>query len=464
MMFRRNKFLMQLILLALSCGLLFVSFQCSEQAQVVTPDTVSILVTGDALMSLPWSNYNEPEFTGLIDEVRNADVAMTNLEMLLHTFDGYGQANSGGTYMGAEPEIADELVWAGFDMAGHANNHTFDYGSYGVLETLKYARQAGLKIAGSGKDLQEARTPVYYSSAGGRIALLSTSTSFTAYGRASRSRPDLHGRPGLNPLTVERQYSIDRPAAQRLYRAASASGIGVENPTGDTFRMFGRNFIVGDSYAWKYVIDEEDLMANIDAVREADARADWVVMSFHSHQREPDKAQTDLHVEFARQCIDNGVDIFFTHGHHYMKGIEIYKGRPIFYGLGNFVFQNETIKKQPVEFYNRYGLGDDATPDEVYDARTTTERGVDTRGFPSQRRYWESVVSVVQFKDGKLDHIRLLPITLQLGTPRGIRGRPLLADKDHGRYIIEKLQELSEPFGTVIKYDSDKNIGIIDFE
>ena len=106
---------------------IFIITSCSQEQPPVSTSTISMFVSGDALMSLPWSQYEEPEFLGLIDMARDADIAITNLEMLIHTYKGYAQANSCGTYMAASPEITDDLVWAGIDMVSNANNHTFDY-------------------------------------------------------------------------------------------------------------------------------------------------------------------------------------------------------------------------------------------------------------------------------------------------------------------------------------------------
>ncbi|MCP4710717.1 MAG: CapA family protein, partial [Planctomycetes bacterium] len=173
---------------------------------------MTVLLAGDAIITQPWSEREEPEFLKLVEAIRGVDAAIVNLEMLIHDFEGYAQADSGGTYMGARPVIAKELAWAGFDVCGNANNHTFDYGSIGVLKTVEHVTEAGMLIAGSGKDLQTARAPVIYTSAKGKVALVSCASTFTAYGKASRSRPDIHGRPGLNPLTLttETVNSISR--------------------------------------------------------------------------------------------------------------------------------------------------------------------------------------------------------------------------------------------------------------
>ena len=220
-----------------------------------------------------------------------------------------------------------------------------------------------------------------------------------------------------------------------------------------SFRFFGRTFTITEKYGRTYNVDERDFAENINAVRDAKKHAHWVVMSVHSHQG--GRSVPDFYIDFAHACIDNGADIVFGHGPHYLNGIEIYKGKPIFYSLGNFIFQNEAVKRQPAEFYERYGLDDTATPDQAYSVRTNN----DTRSFPANPVYWESVVARIDFKDGKLYKIRLFPITLLHGKPRGIRGRPMIADPEHGKNIIEKLAKLSKIFGTEIKYED--NIGIV---
>ena len=133
--------------------------------------------------------------------MRAADVTIVNLETLIHEFNGYAQAHSGGTYVASPPEIAGELKWAGVDMMSCANNHAFDYGSTGILEDDRARRGGRPHPCGHRRG-----------SAGGAAACYSEMSRrnrghgfhgrrhFTPYGRASRSRPGMRGRPGLNPL------------------------------------------------------------------------------------------------------------------------------------------------------------------------------------------------------------------------------------------------------------------------
>ena len=168
-------------------------------AAPVADGNLTLFLAGDAIITQPWSGDADPGFRALIGAIRGTDVALVNLELTLHDFEGYAQADSGGMHLAARPRIAHELAWAGIDMVSGANNHAFDYGSTGVLDTLDSVAAAGMAIAGSGRDLQAARAPAYFTHPDGTVALVSTAATFVPYGKASHTRPDLHGRPGPQP-------------------------------------------------------------------------------------------------------------------------------------------------------------------------------------------------------------------------------------------------------------------------
>ena len=166
------------------------------------PGDISLFLAGDSIITRPWSHVRDCSFLRLIEAVRSADVSLTNLETVIHEFNGYAQAHCGGMYTTSPPRIAAELKWAGFDMVAHANNHSFDYGSTGVLETIDHVESAGLVLAGSGRDLQNARAPRYVNRNGRVVGLVAMASDFIPYGKASHTRPDVAGRPGLNTLAV----------------------------------------------------------------------------------------------------------------------------------------------------------------------------------------------------------------------------------------------------------------------
>ena len=201
----------------------------------------------------------------------------------------------------------------------------------------------------------------------------------------------------------------------------------------------------------------DDWNGNLQWIRDARSQADWVIVSFHSHEfggRSVLSAETRADLEepaefardFARAAIDAGADMFVGHGSHTLLGIEIYKDRPIFYSLGNLVFMNETVPFLPDEAYERFGLGSDSTPADFFDARTDNDK----KGHPANPKYWQGTVATCQFKGRKLVEVRLHPVDLGHGRSRAQRGRPMLASGSVTKQIFDRLQRLSSAYGTEI--------------
>ncbi|UCC83571.1 MAG: membrane dipeptidase [Gemmatimonadota bacterium] len=421
------------------------------------PGSMTFALTGDAIISRRLAPFAEPEYLSMIELIRDADVAFTNLEVLFHDYEeGYPAAHSGGTWMAAEPFIAGELVWAGFDLVSRANNHTMDYGAGGLRATTRALDAVGLVHAGAGENLAQARAPAYIETAGGRVALISVASTFSDEDRAGPQRADIRGRPGLSPLRYSTTYVVSRESLAKLREVALELGYRSGGES-DQIRFLGESFVVGDPPGRRTALHRGDLSEILAAVRDARRQADWVVVTSHSHEGARG-GPADFLVSFARAAIDAGADAFVGHGPHVSRGIEIYRGKPIFYSLANFIFQNETIEFLPGDAYDAFELPAEATPADYYDRRTVQSR---SGGFPARQVIWESIVAVPRFQDGTLAEVRLYPITLGFGKPRPQRGRPRLADRDAGQRIIEQLIELSLPFGTDVHYLADENIGVI---
>lgn len=412
---------------------------------------ITIALTGDAIITRKLSVYNEPEFVRLREIVQDATVAFTNLEIL---FFEYGPGiipaeESGGTYMRAAPEIAEELTWMGFDLVSRANNHTMDYGTGGMRATTRAVEAAGLMHAGAGENLAEARAPTYLETPDGRVALISAASTFADAMRAGAQRKDMRGRPGLNPIRYETEYVVPSSgmAALRELRAGFDPGEGDEDA--DRVRFMGNTFVAGDDYGEITTAHEGDLEAIVASVRDAKRQANWVIVSSHSHEgAESRDVPAQFLVQFARAVIEAGADMFVGHGPHVLRGIEIHEGKPIFYSLGDFIFQNETVELQPADNYEDQELPQTALPSDFYDRREERSDG----GFPANPLVWEGVVAVPVFQSHALTEVRLYPVTLGHGLPRPQRGRPVLATGELAQKIIGDLQRLSEPFGTRIDY------------
>ena len=244
---------------------------------------LTIALTGDSIITRKLSVHAEPAFTRLIDLVRGADAAFTNIEMLFHDFEPYAMNESGGTYMRAEPALAKELAWAGFDLGSLANNHTGDYGALGMRLTKKYVAEAGIVAAGSGESLTEAREAKFLDTPKGRIALVSVASTFPDHSRAGRTRGDVPPRPGLSPLRFTTTYVVTRERFEQL-RQAAGELTGTTPAAGDTLTFVGRRFVVGAAPAVRTEPRQDDVDEIAAVVKSAATLADHVIVTIHAHE------------------------------------------------------------------------------------------------------------------------------------------------------------------------------------
>ncbi len=148
----------------------------------------------------------------------------------------------------------------------------------------------------------------------------------------------------------------------------------------------------------------------------------------HDHYWEKDNGKTaDWKIAWAHRCIEAGATAFVSHGAPLLQGMEIYRGRPIFYDLGNFVFQT------------RKEVGE----------------------YPASA--WQSVAARCTFRRRELTALELVPVVLNEMGDAGerffeTRGRPRLAGRAEGEQILAGLARASERFGLKIKVKNGKGI------
>lgn len=175
-----------------------------------------------------------------------------------------------------DPEALDEARDAGVEVANLANNHGFDQGPQGLLDSIRNLKRAGIVPIGAGASQEEADAPRYVEVKGWRIGLV-----------------------GVGEV-IDPDYQV-------------AVGDEIGTAVGHDFRRALR------------------------AIREADANADLVVVAIHWGV-ELDTRPREYQVLEAHRMIDAGADVIFGHHAHRLQPMEVYEGRPIFYGLGNFVW------------------------------------------------------------------------------------------------------------------------------
>lgn len=419
-------------------------------------EEVSFIATGDSFITrrLPEKKTVGQEELAAI--IREADFKFTNFEVTTPGNHAAPSAFSGGTWAAADERVIGDLKWFGFNCVNVATNHALDYLYDGLAHTEQSLEQNELLYVGVGKDLSEATTPKYIETPNGRIALIGTTSTFHESWMAGEQRRDCQGRPGVNGLRYSTVYQTTDEHLEVLQFIAEQTGVNdqrnLDKAEGFAVAHDSGQFEFG-SYVFEpsattgsyRVANEKDMQRIIRAIHEAKRQADYVVISFHSHEMEgvhKDKP-ADFMKEACRRFIDEGAHAIIGHGPHILRGIEIYKQRPIFYSLGNFIFQNETVEKLPADFYSTYDLSNEHNVADALDRRSRNGQ----IGLGANPLVWESVVAEWKMQNGVLTELLLHPVELGYELARYKRGWPVLSANER---ILENLQELSRAFGTQI--------------
>ena len=394
----------------------------------------TLAVTGQSLIHHDVRGAAEPGFASVVETLRRADVAFTNFEGCI-----YGRHQGWplkGFYFGSSgPEVLDALKAIGFNVLSLSNNHAFDLGPSGILSTLEEVGSRGFLHAGIGIDRADAQSAGVGPLGGRQLALVAMDAGpgpDVMY--ADDAGSDRPARPGVNRLRVKRIFELD-PARieplreiQRLFESTPLERANYAQPndrpsvTADEIDFWGTIFREAASPCRRIIVDEDSARIQLDAIRRAAAGGAFVIAYLHQHHWEPSWQNVPAWVvDFAHRCVDAGAGAFVGHGAPVLQAIEIYKGAPLFYGLGNFLFH---LKEGQTEW----------SPPEV----------------------WKSVVATCHFdNDGRVVAIDLLPVVLGGEQRLGAddyhnRLLPMPAQADLAQSILSDLQQRSAAYGTEV--------------
>jgi poly-gamma-glutamate capsule biosynthesis protein CapA/YwtB (metallophosphatase superfamily) len=421
----------------------------SPRLQASRGRALTVAAGGDAIITRPLRGLTQPDVLGLLKIFQSADAGFFNCEMTFHDLEGYPTKTEacGDLNLVADPRITADLRAAGFNLTTVANNHALDYGHGGLLATLRHLHQAGIVAAGAGPNLAQARAPRYLDTANGRVALIGCASTFRDGSEASPAHSDIAGRPGLNPLHIRRIYELpaDRLASLReLQRLLPGTG-GGSAPLPAALRFLGSTFREGPQARVVTDADERDQRAIVEQVARARAEADVVLVTIHAHESGAGREQPAEFLQpFARACIDAGAHAFLGHGPHVIRPLEMYRGFPIFYSLGNLYFQAETIWQIPQEIYDNCEL-DLPSPSGFF--QKVMPRNFDAPGRDADA-IWEAIVPSMRFQDSRLQTLTVYPIDLFRALPATQRGTAGLASGEVAERILARQQKLSSAFGT----------------
>lgn len=427
------------------------------------PDGFTFAAGGDAIgpdHSLEGAKH--PGFEQIAELFRKSDLGFVNQEgsiFDLRTFRGYPSAENGGGYPVYPVATAKVLRDAGIRVVSKANNHVIDWGPEGLVATLKVLAAAGIAQAGSGLSLAEARQPVYVETPKGVAALVSTASTFPP---AAVAGPGIerHGitsrpRPGLSPLHVREIRLITDDQMAELRTIAGPLALQVPGKPHE-LRVSDQIFRPAKQDGTTWEMDREDETAILASIREARSKARFVLFAIHAHETagnaddlppaefetmvlhkaneapSPDDPEpADFLPELFHRAIDAGADAVVRTGPHVLNGIEIYKGKPIFYSLGLFVLDFHGVRS-----YRAPGGAVKYLPD----------------------TWFETAIPVCSFEHGRVSEIKLYPAVIDSsGDASG--GLPHPASPERAQRILERMKTMSARFGTTVSIEG--NIGII---
>ncbi|NTH68480.1 CapA family protein [Rhizobium rhizogenes] len=404
----------------------------------------TLAVTGQSLIKYNMRQANTAAFREVSALLQEADLAFTNFESTI--FGAHGGWPLKGSFFGSSaPDVLDALKEIGFGALSLSNNHAFDLGPSGVLSTLEEVERRGFLHAGLGHNKTEASRPAVGKIGQRSVAVVAMDggpgPDFMYAAGAANGRPE---RPGVNRLRLSQILEVESVAFEQLREMRDKIGYTtidlINDSQPDDAPVIDQDSEIGigraifrraDQYGRTVRIDDADLARNLDAISDAANSGSLVVAYLHHHHWASDWLEVPNWVGgLARQCIDAGASIFVSHGAPVLQPLEIYKGRPIFYSLGNFIFHTRS------------------------DISTWKRTEV-----------WESVVGLCSFGfDNRLTSLKLYPVLI--GGEEGLQDPtierrlvPHLAIGASAERILQRLATQSERLGTRI--DIVEGVGIL---
>jgi poly-gamma-glutamate capsule biosynthesis protein CapA/YwtB (metallophosphatase superfamily) len=355
-----------------------------------------ITLTGQSMIRGD-TRADAPEAVPAIRSLLNGDVVFTNFEAAV--FDPSASQTTRDGRFASPPQAMEALASFGFNLLAMPNNHSYDIKGSGIVNTVRTADRLGLTHAGIGRDMAEAERHAHLDTAKGTVALVAAASGLVHEARAAE------GRPGVNELAVL-GATPDAGDAQRLLERVSLA------------KKSGA-LVVASHHNHHYPgiehpADFKQLL--LSELPERMAPAPWLR-------------------PWAHALIEAGADIVAMHGPPFLHGMEVHRGKPIFYSLGNFFFQ--------------------VPPESIH-----LEEPI----------MWESVVANVTFDGDRLAGARFTPIAMNKvgkGRPNPhdefdvneyhrTRGLPRRATGKQAQYLLERFSRLSAAFDTRITIDGEQ--------
>ena len=335
--------------------------------------TGTLALVGDVMLATTKAETfgdMSPGFAAAVERLKSNDLIIANLEMPL---SDRGSKVRKYSNLRSHPEVIGGVTGMGIQAVSLANNHMMDYGAVALADTVKTVATAGLEFAGAGLDLESAIKPVILHHGDTTVGMLSFACTLPMESDAGP------GKPGIAPIRVGFSFDVD-------------VNLMAEQP--------GTVPVV---QSWT---DPEDRARACDVITALKQEVDLVVIMIHwgvpNYWLSPYQGYLAAYQQvLGHALIDAGADVICGHHSHSLHPIEIYRGKPIFYSLGNFLFEG-------------------------------------ARGFMEP----ESIIVELDLETGAFT---LVPLMLDAD------GFPQLAEGDIACHVLEKIRVMSQPFGDTVR-------------
>ena len=425
---------------------------------------IKVLATGDSLFTADFPEEYRAIRKSLDAFMEDCDLKITNLETNLSDFGSFANQYSGGTWLNTRKELFSYLDSFGFDFYGTANNHCMDYSYAGLLSTIDFLDAKDRAHAGTGRSLADAGKPAILNLKDGkRAAVFAVDASMELLSMAGNKSKTFNARPGVNYLRHESRFFVSHEDMADLERIAKTTAINFSRdgeiaagyflPDPEGVFVFGNTAFTTDENAPASRCNEKDLRRLTGNIQKAKEENDLVFILVHCHDDEGTSSVTPPAYlkEFCRAAIDAGVSAVFGGGCHELRGMELYRGKPIFYSLGDFIYQGMRVEYLPPDFMEKYGVDVNAPAKKALDVRS---RGGKI-GLQTNEKNFLTVIPKLTFEGDELVDLTLMPVKLGFQTgSEALEGLPFFATGEEGEKIFRKYEKLSADLGTELVFEN----------
>lgn len=309
------------------------------------------------------------------------------------------------------PAVGACLKRAGFGVMSGAGNHVMDWGFQGFYDTLDHMKAAGVDLVGAGRDLEEARKPVIRTLDDG------TRIGFLAY---------------CSILPQDYWALTDRPGANPMRAITAAPCIEHDQP-GTPVRIF----------TWPHIDDLSRMLEDIRALR---PQVDILIVSQHWGIHFTPAVLADYQRIVAHYALDEGADAVIGHHTHILKGIEVYKGKPIFYSLANFAAEG------PEAYYEgKNGLLSDSRHADI---RRLNDDFSGDPGRTMPRDSFKTIIVKMEISERRICRFSFIPVWIDESTYD-----PGILRREDPRFteVVDYLREITKNQGFDPRFDLEGN-------